>query len=213
MSTRPFRRTIPLGILVMVVTACGSSSASTAPSSAASTSPSAAEPSSPTPSSAEPSSEPSASAPSSAIPSFVLPSGAKDLEALLPDQLCGVKATKLSMSGDQFASNADAQFKATLSALGKQPSDVAFAIAIGPGGCTAGIFRIKGVDQNLLQQAFIAQAQKTGEKYTQTSLGGKTVYVSDKAGTKSYAYFKGDAVIFAAAKDEPSVAGILQQLP
>ena len=211
MSNRPFLRALATGALLAILWGCGSSAASTAPSSSASTQPSVSEPSAAESSSAGPS---SAGASESAIPSFELPSGAKDLEALLPDQVCGAKAVKASMSGDQFASTADAQFKATLAALGKQPSDVAFAIAIGTGnGCTAGIFRIKGVDQNLLQQAFLAQAQKSGETYTQSSLGGKDVYASSTASTKSYAYFKGDAVIFVSAKDDASAAGLLQQLP
>jgi hypothetical protein len=209
MSDRPFLRSIPIGILLIVVAACGSSTASTAPSGSASTQASAAEASSAAPSSAEP----SASGPSSAIPSFVLPSGAKDLEAILPDQLCGAKAIKASMSGDQFASTADAQFKATLQAVGKQPSDVAFAFAFSTGSnCSAGIFRVKGIDQNLLQQAFLAEAQKKGTTYPQKSVGGKDVYVSD-ASSKTYSYFKGDGVIFVSAKDEASAAGILQQLP
>jgi hypothetical protein len=191
---------------------CGGSAA-TSPSTAAaqpSTVASQAEPSAAESSAAEPSS----AAASFVIPSFALPSGAKDLEALLPATLCGETALKASMSGDQFMATADATFKAILGSLGKQASDVSFAIAgAATSGCSAGIFRIAGVDQNLLQQTFVAEEQKTGATVSQGSVGGKSVYISAQSGGKEYVYFKGDAVIFAQAKDETAAAGILQQLP
>ena len=214
MGTHRIVGVLATGALVASLWACGSSTASS-PSAAAGNQPSQAPASAAEPSVAAPSqAEPSQAEASIAVPSFVLPSGAKDLEALLPDQLCGAKAVKLSMTGDQFASSADPQFKATLSALGKSVSDVAFAIAGDPTySCTAGIFRVKGVDQNLLQQALLAQEQKTGTTYTQGSVGGKNVYISDAASAKQYVYFNGDAAIFVSAKTEAEAAGILQKLP
>jgi hypothetical protein len=148
------------------------------------------------------------------LPSLTLPSEAKDLEALLPTQLCGDTAIKLSVTGAQFMSSADPTFKSILDALGKQASDVAVAVAAGStSGCTAGIFRIAGVDQTRLQEAFIAQQRTTGATVTQGTVGGKNVYITAQASAKEYVYFKGDAVIFAEAKDETSAASILQQLP
>jgi hypothetical protein len=155
----------------------------------------------------------SGGAPSFAIPSFVLPSEAKDLEALLPNTLCGATATKASMTGTSFMATADDSFKATLAALGKQPSDVAFAFAFTTAGCGAGIFRINGVDQGALKQGLLAEEQKSGNTYTQATVGGKSVYVSAQGSGKQYVYFAGDAVIFAQAKDDATAAGILQQLP
>jgi hypothetical protein len=209
MGTRRIVGALATGALVASLWACGSSTASS-PSAAAGNQPSQA----PT-SAAEPSvAEPSQAEASFAVPSFVLPSGAKDLEALLPDQLCGAKAVKLSMTGDQFASSANTEFKAALQALGKSVSDVAFAIAGDPTySCTAGIFRVKGVDQNLLQQALLAEEQKSGNTYTQGSVGGKNVYITDAGSGKQYVYFSGDAAIFASAKTEAEAAGILQKLP
>jgi len=210
-----FRRTtvasVVSGALVVVLWGCGAA-ATPIPSAAA---PSQAAPSAQA-SAAEPSTEASTEAsqaqPSFAVPS--LPSEAKDLEALLPNSLCGAAATKTSLSGTSFAATAQPEFKAALSALGKQPSDVAFAIAFSASGCGAGIFRIAGVDQATLQQTFLAEQQKSGTTYTQGSVGGKNVYIADEGSTgKQYLYFTGDAVIFASAKDDATAATILQALP
>jgi hypothetical protein len=212
MGTRRIIGALAASVLLVTLWGCGGSAATSASTAAAqpSTAASQAEPSAAESSAAGPSSAEA----SFAIPSFVLPSGAKDLEALLPATLCGETAIKASMSGDQFTNNADATFKAILASLGKQASDVSFAIAVASGsGCTAGIFRIAGVDQNLLQQTFVAQEQKTGATISQGSVGGKAVYISTQNGAKEYVYFKGDAVIFAQGKDEASAASILQQLP
>lgn len=207
------------GVLVVALSGCGGAATPTpagsavavVPSQAASfaTGPSAAEPSAPESSAAEP----SAAASSGAEATFTLPSEAKDLEALLPDNLCGAKTTKASMNGASFAASADESFKATLAALGKSPSDVALAFAFTQSDCGAGIFRINGVDQGALKQGLLAAEQKSGKTYTQSSVGGKDVYVTDSGAGKQYVYFAGDAVIFAQAKDEATAATILQQLP
>jgi hypothetical protein len=156
-------------------------------------------------------------APSIGLPSFQLPSSDKELEALLPDQLCGATAQKLSMSGPAFATSADEQFKATLDKLGKSVNDVSFAMAVPTGGtcaAAAGIFKIKGADPGRLQQVYGEVAQQEGTKYEQRSVGGKNVYVSTEAsGSSTYAYFAGDAIVFAFAKDDATAAPLLQELP
>jgi hypothetical protein len=216
MSHRTILGAVAIGAFVVTLMGCGGSAAASA-STAVGAGPSTAGPSS----AASSAPESSTAAPSSAgsglaIPSFALPSGAKDLEALLPAQLCGETAIKLSMTGPQFTATADPTFKAILQALGKQASDVSFAVAAAPtSGCTAGIFRVAGVDPNRLQESFLAQQRTSGSTVTQGSVGGKSVYISDQGASapKEYVYFKGDAVIFAQAKDEASAATILQQLP
>jgi hypothetical protein len=176
-----------------------------APSEAASTAPSQAEPSS---------AEASSAAESQPVPSFSLPSEAKDLEALLPDKLCGGTATKASVAGASIASSAGSEFLTGLSALGKSASDVTFAFAFAQTGCGAGIFRIAGVDQNTLQTAMLAAVQGGGQTYTQSSLAGKTVFTDSSSGSgKQYIYFHGDAVIFAQAPDDTKATEILQSLP
>jgi hypothetical protein len=213
MTYRMTLGTLATGVLLATLLGCGGSAAASASTSAAPTQPSAAAASATAPS-AGPSGGASSGGSSIPIPSFALPSGAKDLEALLPAQICGETAIKLSMSGEQFATTADPTFKAVLAALGKTASDVSFAVAgSATSGCTAGIFRISGVDQNRLQETFVTQERASGQTVTQASLGGKSVYVSDQGAAKEYVYFKGDAVIFAQAKTEAAAASILQVLP
>jgi hypothetical protein len=194
--------------MIAVLAACNNAAASAAPSAAVggSAAPSAA-----------PASIGASEAPSVGLPSFELPSGAKDLEALLPAQLCGETAIKFSMSGAQFATTAEEEFTKTLSDLGKSANDVSFAAAASSSGdCSAGIFRINGVDQGRLQQVFLDASKSEGSTATQSTVGGKTVYViSSTSGEpgNQYVYFKGDAVLFAQAGTEADAAGIVQALP
>ena len=178
-----------------------SSPASVAPSSAAVTSPSPAE-----------STEPSIVLPS-------LPSQAKDLEALLPDTLCGGSVTKVSLSGPE-AIGSSPEFAAVLTQLGKTPADVAFA-AVGPQDATncqvsAGVFRINGADANAFQQSFLELAVSSGGTAPQQkTVAGKTVWVGpDESGESSdYAYFVGDAVFFVTAPDDAAATEVLTGLP
>jgi hypothetical protein len=197
--------------LVIVLWGCGGAaspnpSVAAAPSTAASVAP---------PSVPAPSTEPSTAGASQVIPSFSLPSEAKDLEALLPDTMCGGKSTKASVSGAGLGASAGAEFVAGLAALGKTAADVSFAFAFSEAGCGAGIFRVAGVDQNALQTSMLAAVQKEGQTFTQASVGGKSVFVgTDTSGVgKQYVYFHGDAMIFATATDDAKAAQILQSLP
>ena len=207
------------GIALMVLWGCGAAAtpipASGTPSQAAAASQAASAPSGAAPSTQASAAQPSSAGGSIAIPSFTLPSEAKDLEAVLPDEICGAKAQKASLSGASFAATANEEFKAVLAALGKQPSDVAFAFEFSQAadGCGAGIFRVSGVNQGALQQAFLAEAQKSGETYTQGTVGGKNVYISAQGSGKQYYYFAGDAVLFAQAKDDATAGPILEKLP
>ena len=204
------KRTISLALAavatIVVTAACNNASSSGTPA-AASGPPSASVAS------------PGASAPSGAasgLPSFALPSGAKDLEALLPGSLCGAPAVKFSMSGADFAANADEEFTKTLSDLGKSPSDVSFAAAGSAGGdCGAGIFRINGADEARLQQVFLDASKSDGATYAAGNVGGRPVFVITTPGDDGaqYVYFKGDAVLFVQAPDETKAGEILRLLP
>ncbi|MGH2475048.1 MAG: hypothetical protein ACRDIL_07265 [Candidatus Limnocylindrales bacterium] len=149
-----------------------------------------------------------------AIPSFEFPSQDSELEALLPDQLCGSATVKFSLSGDTFANSADAEFIAILEQLGKTPADVGFAVAGGTNldGCSAGIFRIKGADANRFKDVFLAEAAKAGTVYEEKSAAGRTVLVGDGEEFQ-YAYFTGDALIFVGAPSEAKAAEVLELLP
>jgi hypothetical protein len=210
-----FRRTTVPAIvavaLIGVLWGCGAAAtpipSAAAPSQAPSAAPSAAE--------STAASEAPSTASGQASPGFSLPSEAKDLEALLPSTVCGVAATKVSMNGQSFLSGSGSEFAGALSALGKSPSDVSVAVAAAAGGCSAVAIRIAGIDQNTLQSAMLAAAQKgSGTAPTQSSIGGKTVYVApDSSGKKSYVYFKGDTMFIAEADTDANAAAIVQAFP
>jgi hypothetical protein len=218
MARRPLAAAVASGILVIILWGCGAAatpipstgaaSPAAASQAAASVEASAAEPSVAAASGAAG----SPAAASIALPS--LPSEAKDLEALLPDTICGAKATKLSMNGASFLSSAGSEFSSALSALGKTPADVSVAVAGGTTGCSAVVFRIAGVDQNSLQTAIMAAVPKGGTAPTQTTIGGKTVFaVTDASGKKSLVYFKNDTVFIAEAASDADAAALLQAFP
>ncbi len=209
------------GAAIFILAACSSSSASAGASAASG--PSVAAPTLAVPSVAVPagSGEPAPGA-SLAIPSFVLPSDDKGLEALLPDQMCGKAATKLSFSGDRFDLADDPTLSATLAKIGKTPKDVSFAVSAGPfasgGDCStsAAVFRVQGVDGGVLRDAVLAEVGKDAQAAaTQSNVGGKDVYVwpSDDGDSKTYAYFKGDAIFFVVAKDDAAAGPVLQVMP
>jgi hypothetical protein len=209
MTARTARLTLAVGALVGLLAACGTAASSGSPAAAVTPSPatSAAAPTE----SAESSTEPSF-----ALPSLNLPSSAKDLEALLPNEMCGSSAIKFSMSGNELGQDFDKEFTDTLAMLGKAASDVSFAAAGSTdGNCGAGIFRIKGADQNRLQQVFLDASKAEGGTYTESTVGGKNVFVVTTEGetTKQWIYVKGDAVMFVTADDEADAASLIQLMP
>ena len=198
------------GVLVLLA-ACSSAAATAAPGAStppvASTAPAAA------------STAPGSST-APVLPGFSLPSDDKDLEALLPSTICGQPAIKTSLSGASFAAGADPAFTAVLSQLGKSASDVAFAIATGDPtkaatcAVTAGVFEVKGADGDALKTIFLASAVQEEKTYTESSLGGKDVFLdTSDSSQKSYAYFKGDGIFFVEAPDDATAGPILSSMP
>ena len=221
-----------MGVIVVlavtaVVAGCSSAASSTAPSVAAAASvaaPASSEPAnaSSAPESAAPTATeaPSAEA-SAALPTFELPNDDKGLEALLPAKLCGKTATRVSYSGQRFKKYPDATLTQTVAQLGKTVDDVAMAISTllsSSGACqsAAGVFQVKGADPGRFRDYFIAQAKKEDQTtFTQGNVAGHDVYIGVKAGdpTKTYAYFKGDALFFVVAPDDAAAAPLLAQMP
>jgi hypothetical protein len=213
MTKRPAGLALAAIALIGLLAACNSAASSGSPSSAASV------PASQTASEA-PSTEPSEAAsalPSLVFPSFQLPSNAKDLEALLPAELCGATANKFSLAGADFESMADEEFAKTLSGLGKSASDVSMAIAapLAESECGAGVFRIAGADTGRLQEVFVQAAEDEGSTATSTILGDKGVVILATPGetAKQYVYFAGDAIFFAVAPDDATAESILSEMP
>ena len=64
-----------------------------------------------------------------------------------------------------------------------------------------------------LKDAFLAEAAKEGNKFDVKSIGGKDIYVDPTSDNFGYAYFKGDAIVFASADNEADAATILAVLP
>jgi hypothetical protein len=212
MARRARLGAITAGALCLVLVGCGGTATPSPAASIAAELPSQA-PSLAAPSVAAPSAEGSAAA----GPSGAQSGGASDLEALLPDTLCGAAAIKTSRTGDQLSSTGGsdlAQAFAALAALGKSSNDVTVAVATAPNtNCTVGILRITGIDTTLLQSAMTAAAGQSGSTATQTTIGGKTVWKTVGPTDTTYTYFNGDKVVFATAKTDAEAESIFSSLP
>jgi hypothetical protein len=207
--------------LIALVGCSGASGGSAAPSASAAAPTSAGAsagnaPTTPSAAASEPAaSEPAASQP---VPGYTFPSEAKDLEAVIPDKICGAKAQKLSLKGkDVFNSDneAAAGIEAALQAVGKSTADVSAAagIPLAPDSdCSVIIIRIDGIGEGQLRDLLIAEAKKENQTFQETSLGGKTVYTDDP--TKfGYTYIKGDGVIIFTAGSKKEAEELIAQLP
>jgi hypothetical protein len=219
-------RLIPVAALLaatVALAACGAAASPSPSASAAATSassPSAeASVSSSADTSASASPEPSGNAssdPSFAMPSFSLPSGAKELEAVLPDQICGTEAVKFSFSGADFEEQADEDMQAVLDEIGASASDVSMAVAgsatAGGDSCGAGILRIAGANTDEIRNAFISATEEQGDTVEEQQLGGRTVYTVDSDGETQHVYFTGDAIVFVGAPED-QLESIFAELP
>ena len=195
-------------LLAMVLAACSSSSGASTPSPTASPTPV------PTPSAGASS--------GAALPSFTLPSNAKDLEALLPDSLGGVKLVKASYKGSDFlnSANSNEEFKTWLTSVGKSLDDVSAAFgfsASGTSGSAIFAFRVNGVDNGKLIDAFKTSAAQGNSAMTWTSanVGGKNVQQSQDPDTKTTVYLYGthDLLFFVSTNDPAVAQEALSHLP
>ena len=201
-----FRASAFAGLLTVVLAACASNSGASTPTP------------SPTPS-PTPTIQPSAS---TALPSFALPSNAKELEALLPDTLGGMKVTKASYKGSDFvnSSSSNDELKAWLSSVGKSLDDVSAAfgfVASDTSGSAIFAFRVQGVDNSRLIDEFKTSMSSSGTNTTWTSanVGGKNVQQAQDPDTKStiYLYGTADLVFFITTNDPKLAQEALSHLP
>jgi hypothetical protein len=210
---------VALLAIVAILAACSEQSAS--PSVEAS------EPEEPT-ATATPTEEATESAEASEIaglPSFELPQSAPELAALLPDEIGGAQAFKLSMSGEEMMAaggegGVDPEFLAFLERLDAQPEDISFAIAASTGAeSTTGAFafRVEGADSEQLEAEF--QAAMTAEQaidWAPATVGGKDVLTGndpDNPGNSFYVYTRNDVIFIVTAPSEEEAAQILTELP
>ena len=214
-------RTLSLAALVaasLTLAACGAA-ASPSPSASAASSPSAATdaPTGSADATTSPAgSDDAGSSPSFELPSFSLPSGAEELEAVLPDEMCGADVVKFSLSGQDFEEQADAELQAVLDEIGAEASDVSMAVAGNAStegeGCGTGIIRIAGAGTEQIRDAFISATEAQGDTVDEQQLGGRTLYTVDSDGESQHFYFTGDAMVFVSAP-EAELEGLLDQLP
>ena len=165
----------------LLVAACGSSAASTAPTGAAAT---------PTQASS------TGAAPSLGLPgfSFVLPSftADADLEALFPDSIGGQPLTVRSMSGTDFLSmgTASKDVQTALQQLGKSPSDLSVGFG-STSAVTIFAFRIQGVPASQFLGKYLGSTA-AGATVTDAFYGSKSVKKVVTGGQAVYIYLSGD---------------------
>lgn len=161
-----------------------------------------------------------------AVPSFELPASAPELAALLPDEILGQEAVKISMSGEEMMESEDAEvdpeFIAFLQRVGAQPEDVSFAFSFGfdAEGNSAGIaaFRVEGANSDQLESEFQATLESDGTpiEWDEASVAGKDVLTAEDpetSGNQVYLYTVGDIVFFVTASEEATAVELLEPLP
>ena len=146
------------------------------------------------------------------VTAFAFPSDDKELEAVIPDKICGATAQKLSLKGKQ-ATGDDELWSGILQALGKSLSDVSAAAAFTTKpGCSVTIIKIKGADEGKLREPLKSEATKAGITYTKVSVGGKDVFTSNPA-KFGYSWIKGDGAIIITADSAKDAEELVSALP
>jgi hypothetical protein len=208
---------VPAGLVaafVVFVAACGGPTASGTPGTGAPAATDAA---------AATVAPPASEAPAgSGLPgfSFQLPSQDKDLEDVIPDEIGGEAVQKASMSGESiFQGGGTEDMQSMLTKLGKSPADMSAAFA-GNSKASLVAFRVKGADANAIYDAFIQAADPEDVvSVTDVTVAGKSAkkIVGEDAGTTSYVYLYGDAVIvvstMAGELDQQVLDEIFSKLP
>ncbi len=213
-------------VLAIVVTACGNSTATPAPTQARASSAGQAS-AAPTPVASTASSAAAPTAVSSAAPAastgaaptaLVIPSftSDKELEATLPDTYKSLPLRKFSFTGKDLLSNANqdnADLIALLQTLGKSAEDLSYAIAADSTdtlGVSFGAYRIKGADASAWMGTLwdLAQKQNPGTALTDVNLGGRSVkrVVDPDSEDITYAWPKGD-ILFIVITTTDELAG------
>ena len=143
------------------------------------------------------------------------------LEALLPDEIAGVRLVKASATGVQvFGGDAFSRAMSRfLTAEGRSPSDFSFASARDPSGALAaevGVFRVRGVGARALRRAIVAGSRPgaPGSTTSRATIAGKRVtrfrYAS---GWTLYLYERGDGVFYVGTLQPALAAKALAALP
>ena len=182
-GSRPARTALAcIAGAALLVAACGSSAATTAPTQVPITQPPVTQ-----------------APPSIGLPelSFALPSFTSDaeLEAMFPKQIGGETLTVRSMSGTDFLkTGSTSNLSTVLQGLGKTPADLSVAFG-GTMDVTLIAFRIKGVAADQFLGAYLTSAKDAqGSVISDATLGGKSVKKVVTTGQVVYLYLSGDIV-------------------
>jgi len=141
--------------------------------------------------------------------------GAKDLEATLPNELCGQPSKKQSFAANaaQLPDASSNPYSALFASLGSG----AFAIAEPAStDCkvSAGAFRLQGANQFLIQAFLLAAAADTSGQSSQVNVGGKAVTkIDDESDEILYIYVKGETIYVVGAPSDDLAGPALSALP
>jgi hypothetical protein len=206
--------------LALLVAACGGSSApATSPATAASQ-PRSSQPAATGPDAAQASGAPVApTVPAAPTAPTVGQGGAPELEAMLPDEVGGVRLQKLSFGGTEFAFEAGAPFDSSameplLKENGKTIEDVRLAIAR-PAGAKPGALgtMVMALQVEGLDAARLHGLAGASSSMTPAVIGGKQVLRAGSAGFNVYVYAKDDILFEMMLADDSLAAAVLSALP
>jgi len=143
--------------------------------------------------------------------------GAKDLEATLPDLLCGQPSKKQSIAAGVTTQLPDASsnpYSALFASLGSGAFAVAEPASRDTCKVSAAAFRLQGANQFLIQAFLLAAASDSSGQSTQVNLGGKAATkIDDQTDEILYIYVKGDTIYVVGAPGDDLAGPVLSALP
>jgi hypothetical protein len=150
---------------------------------------------------------------------------AKELEALVPNDIGGTALQKFSMQGDEFVSSGGAteETEQFLDGLGVSTDDVAVAAGYGVATDTGDpfavfVFQAEGAGSERLMSVFKQALDSDRDpplEWEAKSVGGKPVEqaVDAERDSQVYLYAKGDVLFYLAATREEYAAEALEAMP
>ncbi len=142
--------------------------------------------------------------------------GAKDLEATLPDQLCGQPSKKQSFAAGatQLPDASSNPYSALIASLGTGAFAIAEPASSDTCKVSAAAFRLQGANQFLIQAFLLAAASDANGQSTQVTVGGKaTTKIDDQSDEILYIYVKGDTIYMIGAPSDDLAGPALSTLP
>jgi hypothetical protein len=143
-------------------------------------------------------------------------SDAKDLEKLLPDQLCGQPSVKKSIAAGAgpLPDASSNPYAALFASLGSGAFALAAPASADSCKVSAGAFRLQGANQILIQAFLLAAAADSSGQSTQVNLGGKAVTkIDDQTDETLYIYVRGDTIFVVGAPSDDLASPVLSGLP